>query len=117
MAKNVKEMLAEANASVPKLSPTEAAEKLRSGDVLVVDVRDPSEVQQTGKLRGALNVSRGMIPKARITIRLFGRTRPSSCTVHQAGDLRWRGRFFRKWVTPRSSTSARSKSLLKRVLR
>lgn len=61
MAKNVKDLLAEANASVPKLSPAEAAEKVKSGDVLVVDVRDPTEVQQTGKLKGALNVSRGML--------------------------------------------------------
>lgn len=61
MAKNVKDLLAEANATVPKLSPAEAAAKLRSDDVLVVDVRDPTEVQQTGKLKGALNVSRGML--------------------------------------------------------
>src|SRR5215211_4304656 len=61
MTKNVKEMLAEANATVPKLSPAEAAEKLRSGDVLVVDVPDPTEVQQSGRLKGALNVSRGML--------------------------------------------------------
>jgi rhodanese-related sulfurtransferase len=61
MAKNVKDLLAEANTTVPKLSPAEAAEKMRSGDVLIVDVRDPSEVQQTGKLKGALNVSRGML--------------------------------------------------------
>jgi rhodanese-related sulfurtransferase len=61
MPKNVKEMLAEANAAVPKLSPAEAAEKLRASDALVVDVRDPTEVQQTGKLKGALNVSRGML--------------------------------------------------------
>lgn len=61
MAKCVKDLLAEANSTVPKLSPTEAAEKMRSGGVLVVDVRDPTEVQQTGKLKGALNVSRGML--------------------------------------------------------
>jgi rhodanese-related sulfurtransferase len=61
MAKNVKDMLAEANAAVPKLSPAEAAEKIRSGDVLVVDVRDPSEVQQSGRIKGAVNVSRGML--------------------------------------------------------
>ena len=61
MAKNVKDLVAEANAVVPKLSPAEAAEKMRSGDVLVVDVRDPTEVQQTGRIRGALNVSRGML--------------------------------------------------------
>jgi rhodanese-related sulfurtransferase len=34
---------------------------MRSGSVLIVDVRDPTEVQQTGKLKGALNVSRGML--------------------------------------------------------
>jgi rhodanese-related sulfurtransferase len=48
MAKNVKDLLAEANAVVPKLPPTEAAEKIRSGNVLVVDVRDPTEVQESG---------------------------------------------------------------------
>lgn len=61
MTKSVKDLLAEANSTVPKLSSSEAAEKIRSGDVLVVDVRDPTEVQQTGKLKGALNVSRGML--------------------------------------------------------
>ncbi|MPR09711.1 rhodanese-like domain-containing protein [Microvirga tunisiensis] len=61
MAKNVKDLLAEANSTVPKLSPTEAAEKMRAGDVLVVDVRDPTEVQQSGRIKGAVNVSRGML--------------------------------------------------------
>lgn len=61
MAKNVKDMLSEANATVPKLSPAEAAEKMRSGDVLILDVRDATEVQQTGRIKGALNVSRGML--------------------------------------------------------
>src|SRR5687767_4344332 len=61
MTKTVKEMLAEATAAVPKLSPAEAVKKVRSGGVLVVDVRDPNEVQQTGKVKGAVNVSRGML--------------------------------------------------------
>jgi rhodanese-related sulfurtransferase len=61
MAKNVKDMLAEANAAIPKLSPAEAAEKMKTGDALILDVRDPSEVQQSGKIRGAVNVSRGML--------------------------------------------------------
>ena len=61
MAKNVKDLLAEANSTVPKLSPDEAAEMMRSGEVLIVDVRDPTEVQQTGRIKGAVNVSRGML--------------------------------------------------------
>lgn len=61
MVKCVKDLLAEANSTVPKLSPAQAAEKMRASGVLVVDVRDPTEVQQTGKIKGALNVSRGML--------------------------------------------------------
>ena len=61
MPNNVKNLLAEANASVQKLSPAEAGEKIRSGDVLVLDVRDAAEVQQSGKIKGALNVSRGLL--------------------------------------------------------
>ena len=61
MPSGVKELLAEANAAVRKLSPTEAAEKIKAGNVLIVDVRDPGEVQQSGKIQGAVNVSRGML--------------------------------------------------------
>lgn len=61
MAMNVKTLLAEANGTVPKLSPPEAAEAMRKDGVLVLDVRDPTEVQQTGRIKGALNVSRGML--------------------------------------------------------
>ena len=61
MPKTVKDLLAEANASIQKLSPAEAGEKIRSGDVLVLDVRDAAEIQQSGKIKGALNVSRGLL--------------------------------------------------------
>jgi rhodanese-related sulfurtransferase len=61
MPTNVKELLAAANAAVPRLQPQEAREKMTRGDVLIVDVRDPSEVQASGKIKGAVNVSRGML--------------------------------------------------------
>ena len=61
MPTNVKALLAEANAEVARLSPAQAAEKIKSGDVLVVDVRDPPESLQTGKISGAVTVSRGML--------------------------------------------------------
>jgi rhodanese-related sulfurtransferase len=61
MPTSVKDLLAQANASVPKLSPAQASEKIKAGDVLVVDVRDPTEVQQSGKIKGAVAVSRGML--------------------------------------------------------
>jgi rhodanese-related sulfurtransferase len=61
MPSTVKEMLAAANATVPRIAPAEAREMMRKGDVLVVDVRDAPEVQQSGKVKGAVNVSRGML--------------------------------------------------------
>jgi rhodanese-related sulfurtransferase len=61
MPTSVKDMLSSANASVPKISPTEASEMRKNKDVLVVDVRDPGEVEKSGKIKGAVNVSRGML--------------------------------------------------------
>ena len=57
MPKSVKNMLAEANASVPKLPPADAAKMMTGENVLIVDVRDPSEVEKSGKIKGAVNVS------------------------------------------------------------
>jgi rhodanese-related sulfurtransferase len=61
MPSSVKEMLAEANAAVPRLSPGEARALMTRGNVLIVDVRDSSEVQASGKIKGAVNISRGML--------------------------------------------------------
>ena len=56
-----KELLAAANASVPKISPKDAAALIEKGEVLVVDVRDGLELQSTGKVAGAKHVARGII--------------------------------------------------------
>jgi len=61
MATSLKNLLAEAAASVPKISPQDAAALIAGGDVLVVDVRDGTEVQSTGKVQGAKHVPRGML--------------------------------------------------------
>ncbi|HEX3810231.1 MAG TPA: rhodanese-like domain-containing protein [Rhizomicrobium sp.] len=61
MPTNVKQMMEAANAAVPKITPDEAKAKMARGDVLVVDVRDAPEVQASGKVAGAVNVSRGML--------------------------------------------------------
>ena len=61
MPTSLKELLAAANASVPKISPQDASALMKSGNVLVVDVRDGTELQTTGKIPGAAHVSRGMI--------------------------------------------------------
>ncbi|HEX4152529.1 MAG TPA: rhodanese-like domain-containing protein [Steroidobacteraceae bacterium] len=61
MPTNVKEMLAAANTAVARVSYEDARKMMDQGGALVVDVRDPSEVQVSGKVKGALNVSRGML--------------------------------------------------------
>jgi rhodanese-related sulfurtransferase len=61
MPSSVKEMLAEANAAVPRLDPGEVRNRMNRGDVLIVDVRDASELASGGKLKGAVHVSRGML--------------------------------------------------------
>ena len=61
MSSSVKEMLAAANAAVPKITPAEARDMIAKGNVLVVDVRDAPEVEKSGKIAGAMHVSRGML--------------------------------------------------------
>lgn len=58
---NVKQLLAEANKVVPAMDPAQAQQAIVSENALIVDVRDPTEVQKTGKIKGAVTVSRGMI--------------------------------------------------------
>ncbi len=61
MATSVKQLLEAANAAVPRITPTQAKEIMAKGNTLVVDVRDAAEVAQSGKVPGAVNVSRGML--------------------------------------------------------
>ena len=58
---SVKQMLEAANAAVTKITPAQAKEMIGKGNVLVLDVRDAPEVEKSGKVQGALNVSRGML--------------------------------------------------------
>jgi rhodanese-related sulfurtransferase len=61
MPSTIREMLAEANAAVPRLNSAEVREMVGKEDVLVVDVRDAPELAAGGKLKGALHVPRGML--------------------------------------------------------
>jgi rhodanese-related sulfurtransferase len=61
MATSVKEMMQAANAAVPKITPAQAQAMMAKGNTLVVDVRDAPEVEKSGKVAGAVHVSRGML--------------------------------------------------------
>ena len=61
MAISVKQMLEAANAAVTKITPAQAKEMIGKGNALVLDVRDAPEVEKSGKVAGAVHVSRGML--------------------------------------------------------
>lgn len=61
MPTSVKQMMEAANAAVPRVTPAQAKEMIAKGNTLVVDVRDGLEVEKSGKVAGAVHVSRGML--------------------------------------------------------
>ncbi len=61
MSISVKDMLSSATATVPKITAEEARRLIDEEGALLVDVRDAPELGQTGKLKDAVNVSRGML--------------------------------------------------------
>ncbi len=61
MNKSIMDVVAAAKNMVPEIGPDEAAAMMERDDVLVVDVRDLPEVVESGKIKGALQVSRGML--------------------------------------------------------
>ena len=61
MALSLKQMMEAANAVVPKVTAAQAREMIARGNTLMVDVRDGSEVEKSGKAAGAVHVSRGML--------------------------------------------------------
>jgi rhodanese-related sulfurtransferase len=61
MTTNLKEMMDAANAAVPRITPAQAQDMVAQGNTLIVDVRDTLEVAKSGKIAGAVNVSRGLL--------------------------------------------------------
>ncbi|MGB8398050.1 rhodanese-like domain-containing protein [Bradyrhizobium sp.] len=81
MVTNVKQMMEAANAAVPRITPAQARDMIAQGNVLVVDVRDAPELEKTGKVAGAVHVSRGMLdfradPDSPYHDKRFDKTRP-----------------------------------------
>ena len=60
MPRTVADMLAEARAVVPAVTPEEACAMIADG-ALVVDIRDSAEIAVSGKVRGAVAVGRGLL--------------------------------------------------------
>lgn len=63
MAKSFMQMVGEAKAEVPGVSPREAQQRAgQDPKALIVDVREPDGVAGTGAAPGAINVPLGVLP-------------------------------------------------------
>ena len=59
--KGYKAMVAEATAAIETLSVSQARDLLGHDDVVLVDLRDPRELEREGKMPGAFHCPRGML--------------------------------------------------------
>ncbi len=59
--KTAKDYMEAANASVPKMSAEDAIAKHAAGQGTFIDVRDSASIAQSGTIKGAHRVPRGMI--------------------------------------------------------
>jgi rhodanese-related sulfurtransferase len=60
-AKTAANMVADAKANIDLLGPDQVAEELKSGDAVLVDLRDNDERRQNGSIPGAVHASRGLL--------------------------------------------------------
>ncbi|WP_368855769.1 rhodanese-like domain-containing protein, partial [Escherichia coli] len=61
MRKGYRQLLEEAAAAVTTLEPAEAARLVADEGALLVDLRDPREVERDGRIPGAKHCPRGML--------------------------------------------------------
>jgi rhodanese-related sulfurtransferase len=61
MAKTAAELVAEAKGQVENLDVEAVAAELEAGDAVLIDIREPEELVETGKIPGSVHVPRGML--------------------------------------------------------
>jgi rhodanese-related sulfurtransferase len=61
MGKTFRQMVADARSEVNVISPQEAKQEIDKGGAMVIDVREPDEVAESGTVPGARNIPRGIL--------------------------------------------------------
>jgi len=61
ITRGIKALLDEANAAIETLSAAEAIEAAKRDDVVIIDIRDPREIEREGRIPGAFSCTRGML--------------------------------------------------------
>jgi rhodanese-related sulfurtransferase len=97
----LKEMMEAANEAVPRIEPARARVMIEAGGVLLLDVRDAVEVKQSGKLKGAVNISRGLLefkadPESPARDKAFAEERPVLVYCASGGRSALAGRTLKE---------------------
>jgi rhodanese-related sulfurtransferase len=59
--RGIKALIDEANAEIETVSAADAINIAKNGDVVIVDIRDPREIERDGRIPGAFSCTRGML--------------------------------------------------------
>src|SRR5258708_973204 len=59
--RGIKSLIDEANAEIETVSAADAIKAARIDDVVIIDIRDPREIERDGKIPGAFSCTRGML--------------------------------------------------------
>jgi rhodanese-related sulfurtransferase len=59
--RGIKALVDEANAEIETLSAVDAIAAAKRDDVVIVDIRDPREIERDGRIPGAFSCTRGML--------------------------------------------------------
>ncbi len=61
ITRGIQAMLDEANAQIETMTPQAVADAAAKGDVVIVDIRDPREIERDGRIPGTFSCTRGML--------------------------------------------------------
>jgi rhodanese-related sulfurtransferase len=61
ITRGIKPMLEEAKKAIEEIEPADAVKLAGRDDVVLVDIRDPRELERDGKVPGAFHCTRGML--------------------------------------------------------
>ncbi len=59
--RGIKSLIDEANAEIETLTAEQAIQAAKDKDVIIVDIRDPREIEREGRIPGAFSCTRGML--------------------------------------------------------
>jgi rhodanese-related sulfurtransferase len=61
ITRGIKAMVDEANAQIETMNAADAIQAAQRDDVVIVDIRDPREIEREGRIPGAFSCTRGML--------------------------------------------------------